>query len=126
LARNANAWLPVNRWALLADHRRHFGHARAAAATAATAIYVDDVYVDLPVVVNIYAVINIVDHSVVATVDVVDYIALVAINVAKIEILPRRATFFMVLRLVRLVRMMFRFRFGMLNLVAHACCPRRL
>lgn len=44
----------------------------------------DNVDVDLPVVLNVDAVINLVDDLVMTTIDVVDYIAFVAVDIAKI------------------------------------------
>jgi hypothetical protein len=78
----------------------------------------DNVDVDLPVILNIDAVINLIDDLVMTAVDVVDYVALVAVNVAKIQVLLRRAHLFV--RLRRFLRMMLRLGWFWLWQITHA------
>jgi hypothetical protein len=70
-----------DRRAGLAYQGRHLARARATA-TAVASTNVDDVYIYLAVVLNIYAVVDIVFDPVVATIYVVHHVALVAVNVA--------------------------------------------
>lgn len=85
LARHADriTRLEVDRRAWLTDHR-YFRDARSAATAATATSQMDNVDVDLPVVLNVDAVINLVDDLVMTTIDVVDYIAFVAVDIAKI------------------------------------------
>src|SRR5262249_33233480 len=93
-------------------------HAGTATASAATALYVDDVDVDLPVVLNIYAVVDLVYYCVVATINVIDDVAFVAVNVAQVQVLFRR-TLHLVPVVGRIMMMNFRLVSLMLWEVAH-------
>lgn len=66
----------------------------------------DDVDVYLAIVLDVDAVINLVDDLVVTSIYVVDYIALVAVDIAKIQILLWCAL--LLVRRLRLLRRMFR------------------
>jgi len=94
--------LKINWRALLANHGRQW-LARAAAATAAAAVDMNDVDGDLTVVLNIDAVVYVICDGVVAAVYIIDYVALVAVDVAKVHVLLGSA--FLMLR-NRLLRVM--------------------